>query len=165
MDLSGNTVQLLKEIEKMIDFGIFHELLSTQMLNETFSVIFNHCGFSDNKWRFETVCYPNTYCLKITQNVVFELLQFWHFSPIFVLLKLTCLVTLFVFKLKVFKNSPKLTIFGIFIELLSTQNVNLTSLGMLNETFSVIFNHCVIISYLQWIHFWYVLNPPYYPPK
>ena len=31
----------------MIDFGIFHELLSTQMLNETFSVIFNHCaGFS-----------------------------------------------------------------------------------------------------------------------
>ena len=70
------------------------------------------------------MCYPNTYCLKITQNVVFELLQFWHFSPIFVLLKLTCLVTLFVFKLKVFKNSPKLTIFGIFIELLSTQNVN-----------------------------------------
>ena len=39
MDLSGNTVQLLKEIEKMIDFGIFHGLLSTQMLNETFSVI------------------------------------------------------------------------------------------------------------------------------
>ena len=30
--------------------------------------------------------------LKITQNVAFE---FWHFPPIFVLLKLTCLVTLF----------------------------------------------------------------------
>ena len=40
--------------------------------------------------------------------------EFWHFSPIFVLLKLTCLVTLFDRKLQVFKNSPKWTIFGIF---------------------------------------------------
>ena len=30
----------------------------------------------------------------------------WHFPPIFVLLKLTCLVTLFDRKLQVFKNSP-----------------------------------------------------------
>ena len=35
-----------------------------------------------------------------------------------------CLVTLFDRKLQVFKKSPKLTIFGIFNELLSTQNVN-----------------------------------------
>ena len=39
---------------------------------------------------------------------------FWHFPPIFVSLKLTCLVTLFDRKLQVFKNSPKWTIFGIF---------------------------------------------------
>ena len=51
------------------------------------------------------------HCLKITQNVAFE---FWHFQPIFVLLKLTCLVTLFDRKLQVFKNSPKWTIFIIF---------------------------------------------------
>ena len=51
------------------------------------------------------------HCLKITQNIAFE---FWHFPPIFVLLKLTCLVTLFDRKLQVFKNSPKWTIFGIF---------------------------------------------------
>ena len=44
--------------------------------------------------------------------------------PIFDLLKLTCLVTLFDHKLQVFKNSPNWTIFGIFDELLSTQNVN-----------------------------------------
>ena len=50
-------------------------------------------------------------CLKITQNVPFE---FWHFPPIFILLKLTFLVTLFDRKLQVFKNSPKWTIFGIF---------------------------------------------------
>ena len=37
---------------------------------------------------------------------------------------MTCLVTLFDRKLKVFKNSPKLTIFGIFKLLLSTQIVN-----------------------------------------
>ena len=47
--------------------------------------------------------------------------QFWHFTPFFVLLKMTCLVTLFDRKLQV---SIKLTIFGIFNELLSTQNVN-----------------------------------------
>ena len=34
------------------------------------------------------------HCLKITQNVAFNFLK-WHFSPIFVLLKLTFLVTLF----------------------------------------------------------------------
>ena len=40
--------------------------------------------------------------------------QFRHFPSIFVPLKLTCLVTLFDRKLKVFKNSPKWTIFAIF---------------------------------------------------
>ena len=44
----------------------------------------------------------STQCLKITQNVAFE---FWHFSPIFALLKLTYLVTLFDRKLQFFKNS------------------------------------------------------------
>ena len=52
-------------------------------------------------------CYSTTQCLKITQNVAFELLAFWHFPPIFVLLKLAYLVTLFDRKLQVFKNSPK----------------------------------------------------------
>ena len=55
--------------------------------------------------------------MKIIQNVPFEFFEFWQS-------KLTCLVTLFDRKLQVFKNSPKLTIFGIFNELLSTQNVN-----------------------------------------
>ena len=40
---------------------------------------------------------------------------FWHFPPTFVPLKLTCLVTLFDRKLQLSKNSPKWTIFGIFI--------------------------------------------------
>ena len=68
-------------------------------------------------------------CLKIPQNVAFEIFDFWHFSSIFVLLKLTCLETLFDRKLPVFKNSPKMTIFGIFKQLLSTQNVNVTRLA------------------------------------
>ena len=66
----------------------------------------------------------DAHCLKITQIVAFEILEFWHFSRIFVLLKLTCLVTLFDRKLQVFKNSPKETIFGIFNQLLSSQDVN-----------------------------------------
>ena len=43
---------------------------------------------------------------------------------IFQILKVTCLVTLFDRKLQIYKKSPKYTIFGIFNELLSTQNVN-----------------------------------------
>ena len=66
---------------------------------------------------------------------------FWHFLQIFVLLKVTCLVTLFDRKLQVFKNSSKLTIFGIFNELLSTQNVNIHSTLRSHETFSEIFKH------------------------
>ena len=50
--------------------------------------------------------------------------QFWHFPPIFVLLKLTYLVTLFARKLQAFKNSPKLTFLVIFSSLLYSQNVN-----------------------------------------
>ena len=46
------------------------------------------------------------------------------FSANFCPIKMTSLVTLFDRKLQVFKNSPKLTIFGIFNELLSIQNVN-----------------------------------------
>ena len=51
--------------------------------------------------------------------------SFWYFPPIFDLLKVTRLVILFDLKLQDFKNSPKLTIFGIFKELLSTQTLNL----------------------------------------
>ena len=46
------------------------------------------------------------------------------FFTTFVLLRLTYLVTLFGRKFQVFKKSPKLTIFGIFNQFLSTQNVN-----------------------------------------
>ena len=66
---------------------------------------------------------PFTHCLKITKNVSFEFFEFWHFPLIFVLLTVTCLVTLLNRKFQAFKNSPKLTIFGIFYELLSTQNL------------------------------------------
>ena len=45
-------------------------------------------------------------------------------SSIFVLLKLTCLVTLCDHRLQVDKNTRNWTIFGIFNELLSTKNVN-----------------------------------------
>ena len=79
------------------------------------------------KLLYNSTLLKRPHCLKITQNVAFE---FWHFPPIFVLFKLTCLVTLFDRKLQVFKNSPKWTIFGIINQLLSTH-----SLTMLNETF------------------------------
>ena len=90
--------------------------------------------------QFESPSLINSYHLTLdTQNLEFSsligvenyskwliwILWFWHFPPILVLLKLICLLTLFAWKLQVFKNSPKVAIFGIFNELLSTQNVKI----------------------------------------
>ena len=50
----------------------------------------------------------------MTQNVSFN---FWPFPTFFVLLKLTCLVTLFDRKLQVFKNSPNWTVLAFWINL------------------------------------------------
>ena len=61
---------------------------------------------------------PN--CLKKDSKCRIRIFQ--SFSPNS-LLKLTCLVTLFDHKLQFFAKIAKLTIFGIFNELLSTQNV------------------------------------------
>ena len=57
-------------------------------------------------------------------NATHDLFEFfnWHFSPIFVLLKLTCLLTLFDCKILFFKNSPNWP-FLAFELLLPTQNV------------------------------------------
>ena len=51
---------------------------------------------TENISRLFTISTPAK-CLKISQNVAFE---FWQFPPIFVLLKLTCLVKLFDRKLQ-----------------------------------------------------------------
>ena len=85
-------------------------MLTSKSLSQAYSV-----SQQDLYWYLcilqNSLGHPVSHCLKITQNVAFE---FWHFPPIFVLLKLTCLVTLFDRKLRVFKNSPKWTSFGIF---------------------------------------------------
>ena len=74
----------------------------------------------------------HAHCLKITQNVAFE---FWHFSPIFVLLKLTCLVTLFDRNLQIFQKLAKM----------DRLNVNVTRFARNVEWyfFSVIFKYSV----------------------
>ena len=78
---------------------------------------------SDVDYKVHTTYLSQSHCLKITQNVAFDF-SLWHFPPVFVLSKLTCLVTLFDRKLQYFKNLPKWIIFGILNQLLSTQNVN-----------------------------------------
>ena len=76
------------------------------------------------------LCYYNSCSTRFFFSTLFEnyskcricIFEVWPFPSIFVLLKLTCLVTLFDRKLQVFKNLPKWNIFDYF---LSTQNVNL----------------------------------------
>ena len=65
--------------------------------------------------------YHNVLKLLKRSHLNFSILTF---STIFLLLKVTCLVTRFDRKLQVLKNWSKWTIFDIFHELLSTQNVN-----------------------------------------
>ena len=62
---------------------------------------------------------------------------FQQFCPI----KLTCLVTLFDRKLQVFKNSPKLTIFGIFSQRVHSKRKSSSLRLQRWKTFSVIFKH------------------------
>ena len=75
----------------------------------------------------------------IYDHIVWKLLKMSHL--IFSILA-KCLVTLLDREL-CFQKLVKLPVFGIFNELLSTQNVNVASLAMLTETFSVIFKHRV----------------------
>ena len=71
-------------------------------------------------WKFGKIkvnySQPLTDCLKITQNFAFPFFNIGILLQFYVLLKLTCLVTLF--------NPPKLSIFGIFNAFLSPQNIN-----------------------------------------
>ena len=77
----------------------------------------------EGKHRLARQDFKQEHSKKLLKKSHLNFFEFWHFPPIFVLLKLTCLVTLFDRKLQVFKNSLKWTIFGIFNEFLSTQNV------------------------------------------
>ena len=57
---------------------------------------------------------------------------------------------------------PKMTLFGIFNQLLSTKNDSSLRSQCLNETFSVIFKHCDSVlweSILLWVCYWFV-EPP-----
>ena len=61
---------------------------------------------------------------KYLKNVAFE---FWYFPPTFVLLKVTCLESLFERKLQVFKNRQSRSIFN---ELLSIEYVNVARFAL-----------------------------------
>ena len=60
--------------------------------------------------------YTGTHCdiRKFFSSLEMSHLNFWHFLAIFVLLKVTCLVTLFYCKLQVFQKLAKMDLFGIF---------------------------------------------------
>ena len=100
-----------------------------------------HLGIVPRLWTKQHWCrvvlvrdWPN--CWKRTKNVAFDFLE--HFPPIFVLLKVTCLVTL-----QVFKNSPNWTIFGIFNELLCTcfaRHVDWDFFSLFSNTVTMVLN-------------------------
>ena len=82
-----------------------------------------------------------------------SIFEFWHFPPIFVVMKLTCLVTSFDRKLQIFKNSSKWTFLALFINFCPfNMYTQLASLAMLNQIFSESFKQragkCFLLSFL-----------------
>ena len=91
--------------------------------------------FESHRYNYGSRCgrRPTPPTIKLTTFLDSFVYEFWNgkvviiwrrFPPIFAILKLTCLVTLFDRNLQLFKNSLKWIIFDIFNELLSSQNVN-----------------------------------------
>ena len=116
-------LQVFKNSPKLTILGIFHELFYSKCKP---SLLRLHWDCLVTLFKSKLVVFkisPKSTIfgffneLLSAQNVVFVFLEFRHFPSIFDLLKFICLVTLFDCKLQVFKNSPKLTIFGIFHEL------------------------------------------------
>ena len=82
--------------------------------NIKFNFIATRWDFYNKIWHFLVIFFLCT-LFENQQKCLIRVFQFWHFPLIFVQLK----------NFRFFKNSPKLTIFGLFDELLSTQNINL----------------------------------------
>ena len=98
------------------------------MPNETFWVIFKHCVSANSLHNWWIPPRGTLLILSPLHSSITTVLEnhqkcriifFWILT-----IKVACLVTLFDLKLQVFKNSPKLTFFGIFDELFATRNVN-----------------------------------------
>ena len=81
--------------------------------NIKFNFIATRWDFYLKNWHFLVIFWLCT-VFKNHSKCRIWIFKFWHFPPIFVLLKLTCLVALFDRKLQIFENSSKLTIFSNF---------------------------------------------------
>ena len=89
---------------------------------KSFEVLCSIIVIATQFFGISALCQISKHCLKIIQNVAL-----CHFPPFLVHLKVTCLVTLF-WPLAILMNFSQLD-----------------SLAMLNETFSMIFKHCVVL--------------------
>ena len=94
---------------KIISFLLMSKMLHKRLLRGQHVKIQFFLAFQKDF----TCCWSGTVFENYSKCLIW-ILTFWRFSTIFVLLKVTCLVSLFDRKLQLFKNSPKSTIFGIF---------------------------------------------------
>ena len=114
-------------VSSQLSHFLFSQLRIPQILQFEFQ-------FISNRWKGVGILRAHS-VWKLTK------MSYLKFS-IFVLLIVTCLVTLFDRKLQVFKNSPKSTTFGFLNSLLSTQNVNVARFAPNVEwNFFIIFKH------------------------
>ena len=95
--LSGTSIKMTLGSELRTNGTFFRPIYEVTM-----SITVQDYWWSQMSIGTTNFCWYTAHCLKISQNVSFWICQFWHFPPIFVLSKLTCLGTLFDRKLQVF---------------------------------------------------------------
>ena len=103
---------------KLSFYFLFSEHLSSVFLELV--KIFD-CNSTNSAWKCQAKHW-SSFHKKHPIDTLFEkyskcriwIFEFWHFPPIFVLLKLACLVTLFDRQLQLFKNSPNWPFFWHF---------------------------------------------------
>ena len=114
-------------------------------------VLLHILRFSNNEYSHHLHYFLGQYCYRYTMfenNSKCHIFDFriLAFSTNFLVIKVTCLVTLF--DRKIFKNSPKWTIFGNLNELLSTQNVNVARFARNLTTFFVFSDRYLVLRSL-----------------
>ena len=121
--LTGGNLRLVEAARLGLIVLVLLRLLlavATEFFEAVSSLPSTMAGFTES--RGVAVANPATakvsLCSKLLENdskCRISNFQIWHFSPIFVLFRVTCLVTLFDRKHQVFKKSPKLPFLAFFI--------------------------------------------------
>ena len=118
--LKRNVIPVVQKPTLRLSKPIEEECYSVENERRGICLVLEHDTFSPNLQLRYVLNFPQKWFFK--PKCLISIFQLWHFPSFLVLMKLTCLVALFDHKFQFFKNCQNWPFFGIFIELLYTQN-------------------------------------------